>query len=63
MSGLSSLHSVGCMPMHSVEFPMMPTHPLEGHLQAKIRSVVELTSLRKVSAKPLTAYLVGAYAE
>ena len=51
------------MPMHSVEFPMMPTHPLEGHLQAKIRSVVELTSLRKVSAKPLTAYLVGAYAE
>ena len=39
---------------------MLPTHPLEGHLQAKSRSVVELTSLRKVSAKPLTAYLVGA---
>ena len=49
--------------MHSIEIPMLPTHPSAGHIQAKNRSVVELTSLRKVSAKPLTAYLVGAYAE
>ena len=51
------------MPMHSIGLPILPTHPLEEHVQAKTTSVVELTSLRKVSAKPLTAYLVGAYAE
>lgn len=48
------------MLMHSIGLPMLPMHPLKGKIQAKDGSIVELTSLRKVSAKPLTAYLVGA---